>query len=244
MIKNVVLLSNKLSVNPVVSRATGSPYGSSPNTLAHKNPILHQSNRIVTVGLLSSYGLLQNASRSNPHQVHNPTKSASLTGQLHPQLNFISPKSLEGRKSSFNFKFDTQEKVVEIEASALKEENTIEMEMEPIENKISVSIYLGEFAKVLTVLTTNEPEVTITRTPDENKNTSLDPIDQSKLSFVLKRPTDEIPSFLLQLSKHNICLDLDEETASSVSYRMNNSEAVLLTEFMRNSIRSGLGFTD
>jgi len=235
MIKNIVVLSNKRSVNPVVARATGTPYSTSP--IAHKNPILHQSNRIVTVGLLSSYGLLQTPSKS-PYQVGiNSTSKPSFTGELHPQLQFVSPRSVEGDKSAFNFKFEPQEKVVKIEGTNI-EDKSIDLS-EEFENKISLSIYLGEFAKILSVLTTTESELLITRTSEKGSD------QKAKISFVLRRPKDETPKdesrgFLLQLSRQYIGV----EKTSSITYLMNNSEAVLLTEFMRNSIRSGLGFTE
>jgi len=227
MIRNIVNLSSKLPVNPVLVRATGIP---TPSVMLHQNPILHQSNRIVTVGLLSSYGQPKKGNgrtSSTSTFATNPattTTDINKTGTDFKALPTLSIQNKECGNFIFKYSYSYKNAFVEAYPKALPG-STKAFDWG---NKLVMKLGLAELGKLLTVLTSTQENALVTyeSTKDGLKDTFVMTLE--------KAPKDGC--FKLFASKKSATED------KSVYVELTQSDAALFIEFIRNSIRSGLGF--
>jgi len=225
MIRNIVNLSSKLPVNPVLVRATGIP---TPSVMLHQNPILHQSNRIVTVGLLSSYGQPKkgNGRTTSTFATNAATTTTDInkTGSDFKALPTLSIHNKESGNFVFKYSYSYRNAFVEAYPKALPGS------AKPYDwgNKLVMKLGLAELGKLLTVLTSTQENTLVTyeSTKDGQKDTFV---------MTLEKATKD-GCFKLFASKKS------ETEEKSVSVELTQTDAALFIEFIRNSIRSGLGF--
>jgi len=192
-----------------------------------QNPILHQSNRIVTVGLLSSYGQPKN--RSNKQTITSAAFSTNandlkvvgsekenISRLPNPQLT-LSKK--DGTLMTWKYNYSLRSVFVD----GVNKLDGIKFDWS---NKLTVRINVGELGKLLSVLTSNEATTNL-----------VHEVERDGIKFTA--------TFTLQRTNGQITLQLGKKTGSeteTVFLQLEQSDAALLTEFVRNSIRSGLGF--
>jgi hypothetical protein len=216
-----------------------------------QNPVLNYSNRIMTVGLLQRNGsescrnfrtvsttpLLNNNNNNNNsnnnNSNNNPVEEVDkIPKQTQPQLTFFKPSKTNPEEgSAFQFRYSYPGKCVFIESA--KQKASERPRGHPFganfdwEHKLVVKVNIHELGRMLAVLNGSELEVYLLHNFEK---------DGMKTSSSCKFWKLNQTSFGIQVGRK---IDGQE---SSLSAYIDQQDSILLTEFVRCSIRSGLGF--
>jgi len=225
----ISLGQKKVSTNPLLTRTTGKP--TSFSFLTSQNPILNQTNRIVTVGLISSYGLGARLINTHAGEFRFPPKQPTLSdtpsgdtlqsdGEKvdYPVLNFYRTK--EGGEGCA---LSVQYRGKSITLNAANQKGAEKKFDWP--NKVIMKVFAKDMAKMLNVLTGVEKGFEV-----QYKITAE---GELKIKCQLKKSGD---GFNFQLTNEK------GEQKNSVSLNLESPDVTLFVEFLRCSIRSTLGF--
>jgi len=244
MIRNLPTLQNK---SPSLTNATSLGKNHLANSvLIQQNPILHQSNRIVTAGLLSSYTSKRFAFQTVPLQQDNnrewisdvplPTaEQKEVPTQREPDLvdEFAAEqpqftlyeKRVGFDKHAVRFSYSTTMRTVFIEYATKKTDNT-PYPLYDWANKTSYRATLSDLGVLLTVLSGNEIRSKVEKV-----------IDGQNVAVEIAK-NDKSSTFTLCISK-----PIKETEMERVIIKMEEADSMLLTEFVRCAVRRGLGFS-
>jgi len=221
--KSVIALGpKKSSSNPLLSRTTGKP--TSFSFLSSQNPILNQTNRIVTVGLISSYGLGARLINTVPgdFRLNKLAADTDLSGTEekvdYPVLNFYKAKD-GGDGSALSLQY--RSKAITINACSQK---GMEKKFD-WPNKVGMKVFVKDMAKMLNVLTGVDKGFEV--------QYKLTTEDELRIKCHLKKFGD---TFNFQLT------NTKGETTTTVALNLESPDVTLFVEFLRCSIRSALGF--
>jgi len=252
-LRNIISFSSKVASTGLRFRQSiGIP--SSSSTLIQKNPILNQSNRIVTVGLLSSYSCrgkqgqslfssLPSSSFSSSSFTTSKAESevvqstpevvqstAKVIGNRQPSLNISKPHIDTQKGCLLRLAYNYNNRTVIVTAAPQKGEK---LPQQPHyyslqfdwNSKVSIVISLFELGRLLAVLSGSTNEAIV--------QTALSQVETSvKLSL-----SNKANSYIVNLLK-----EVDGKNVSNMQTTLEPTEVVVLVEFLRCSIRSGLGF--
>jgi len=248
MITTVKKLTVKVPhLNPAVAKATHSHHTLA--SLSTRNPIIHSSNRIVTVGLLSSCGKTRmNQFHTKPQKLTETLKDvrdgtmstsggafAQLEAQMEgerkeaPSLHFYHSDFSPQQGAAFQFRYNHQTKGLIVDASAQKGEKVKgQRTVYDWENKLTFRANVSDLGKILSVLSGAEGRTSLLHnvTKETDKFTAI---------FVLEK-SDKGTPVTVSIERKS------ENNDRSLNTTLNESEVALLTEFVRCSIRTALGF--
>jgi len=204
-----------------------------------QNPILHQANRIVTVGLLQSYGRGGITHYHAPKPAPFSTSAAALDEldkvkpvlQTQPQLSFYKPNATSIEKgAAIQFKYSYTGKCVFVEAAKQKaaaDKSGKAISAYDWDSKMVMKIYVQELGKMLTVLTGTESAAEFAHTNEKDGVKSFSSARFAKL---------DAKQYQMTISRKT------GDDAAQLQVAIDHADAALLTEFIRCSIRSVLGF--
>jgi len=248
MIRNLVTLQNKEPyVSPSLANATRLGRNDLANSVIfQQNPILHQSNRIVTAGLLSSYTSKRFVFHTVPQKQSNKEWITDVPLMPSPDKKEIQiqrePDFVDGvdaeqpqftlyekranlDKHAVRFSYSTTMRTVFIEFARKVTDKTPYPKYDWV-NKTSYRATLSDLGVLLTVLSGSENHAKVEKL-----------IDGYSISVEIIK-NDNSSGFTLRVSK-----PIKENEVEQVVIKMEESDSILLTEFVRCAVRRGLGFS-
>jgi len=221
-----------VSVNP---RLHSSIKPHNANSLISQNPVLHQSNRIVTSGLLSSVGAMR-------------TYSNGTTMEFGKQSTFPTNRSTSPQFQQQNQPQQTQERSPQLRI--MKADQDVSKGKGVIFRYYNGFVTLQFFQQNQELGYTQggifdyQSPVAVSRLSLNDLGRCLTVLSGTTPSVSINKKTGGVES-TLTLTKHSdshYVLNINSPSGSKVETSLNQSDATLLVEFLRCSVRSGLGF--